>query len=119
MPEQKSAEEIRESRRAVLDDLMARAVADELERDRELLRIPLENISRWLSRGVISSPAWFERWRVLLEEALRNDEAFHRVLVLLRTDTAEARRWRDFSPFAGVLSATKRRELIRECKYSH
>lgn len=31
----------------------------------------------------------------------------------------EARRLRDFSPFAGVLSATERRAILRQCSYSH
>ena len=102
-----------------LDELLARAVADELERDHDRLRIPLENIARWLTQGDVSSPVWLERWRDLLERA-REDEAAHdRVLELLRSDTPEARRWREFSPFAGVLSPAKRRDVIRQCNYSH
>jgi hypothetical protein len=103
-----------------LDDL----IADKLERAdpaarAALLRIPLENIDRWLSNGVLSAPDWFLRWRNLIEEAGRNDAAFQRVLHLLRSDEEEAQRWRDFSPFAGVLTSEERRAFFRQCAYSH
>ena len=100
-------------------ELLGRAVADRLEQDPSLLRIPLENIDRWLACGVLSNPQWFLRWRELLENARSDASAFRRVLGLLRSDTEEARRWRDFSPFAGVLSSAERRKIIRQCSYSH
>ena len=75
-------------RTPTFSDLLARAVADKLERDPSLLRIAIENIDRWLARGVISAPNRFLRWR-------------------------------DFSPFAGVLSSAERRAIIRQCRYSH
>ncbi len=103
----------------VLSDLLARAVADKLEIDPSLVRIPLENIDRWFSQGVLSAPEWFQRWRELLERARHDAASLRSVLMILRTDTEEARRWRDFSPFAGVLSAEERRTVIRRCKYSH
>ncbi len=90
-----------------LEDLLAQAVADRLERNPTLLRIALGNIERRLARGSVSHPAGLERWRDLLQQAQRSSEALHRLLELLRKDTEEARRWRDFSPFAGVLSATE------------
>ena len=102
-----------------LADLLGRAVADRLEQDPSLLRIPLENIDRWLARGVLSTPRRFQRWRELLENARSDASAFRRVLGLLRSDTEEARHWRDFSPFAGVLSSAERRKIIRRCSYSH
>ena len=102
-----------------LADLLGRAVADRLEQDPSLLRIPLENIDRWLARGVLSNPRSFLRWSELLENARSDASAFRRVLGLLRSDTEEARRWRDFSPFAGVLSSAERRKIIRQCSYSH
>lgn len=102
-----------------LDELLARAVADKVERDPSVLRIPLENIDRWLAQGVLSDPRWFLRWRELLEQAPANPTHLRRLLELLRSDTEDARRWRDFSPFAGVLSSAERRKLIRQCSYSH
>ena len=119
MPNQESQVEHAISNGVTLDELLARSVADELERDRGLLRIPLENIGRWLQQGPISSPGWLERWRELLEKARGDEDAFRRILEILRSDAEEARRWRDFSPFAGVLSAEQRRAIIRQCNYSH
>ena len=103
----------------VLSDLLARAVADKLEADPSLLCIPLENIDRWTSQGVLSAPEPFRRWRELLERARDDAASLRSVLIILRTDTEEARRWRDFSPFAGVLNAKERRNIIRRCNYSH
>jgi len=103
----------------VLSDFLAHAVADKLEADPSLLRIPLANIDRWLNQGVLSSPNWSNRWRDLLERATRDPASLSSVLIILRADTEEARRWRDFSPFAGVLNAEERRTIIRRCNYSH
>src|SRR5437773_9934231 len=105
MGEHESEIEHGQSNGPKLDDLLAQGTAAELERDRRLLRIPLENIDRWLAQGVVSSPVWLERWRELIERARTDDDAFRRILELLRSKSGEARRWRDFSPFAGVLSA--------------
>ena len=102
-----------------LADLLGRAVADKLEQDPSLLRVPLENIDRWLAEGALSNPGWFVRWRELLECARADAPALRRILELLRSDTEEARRWRDFSPFAGLLSSAERRKIIRQCSYSH
>jgi hypothetical protein len=74
-----------------------------------LLRIPIESIDRWLASGALSTPDEFLRWRKFLEEAMLAEAAFQRVLHLLRAETEEAQRWRDFSPFAGVLTAEERR----------
>ncbi len=102
-----------------LDNLLALAVADKIEHDPELLRVALDNIARWLERGVLSSPQWSLRWRDLLERARQEPGAFRAVLEILRSRSEEAARWRDFSPFAGVLSASERRTIIRQCSYSH
>jgi len=102
-----------------LGDLLAHAVADKLERDPSLLRTAIENIDRWLAQGVISTPERFLRWRELCEQAGSDATALKSILERLRSETEEARRWRDFSPFAGVLSSAERRRIIRQCSYSH
>jgi hypothetical protein len=84
-----------------------------------LLRVPLANIDRWLANGVVSTPEWLLRWRELLEQAMGDEAAFQRVLHLLRSDTQEAIRWKEFSPFAGVLTTEERRAFFRQCAYSH
>ena len=98
---------------------MAAAVADKIEQQPELLRVALENITRWLGRGVLSSPHWALRWRDLLLEAQEEPLSFQVVLQVLRSRSNDAARWREFSPFAGVLSADERRKIIRKCSYSH
>jgi hypothetical protein len=100
-------------------DLLGRAVADKIEGDVSLLRIPLENIDRWIARGVCSNPRWFLRWRELISLARSDAGALRQILEILRADTEEARCWRDYSPFAGVLSSAERRGVIRLCAYSH
>src|SRR5258708_15307683 len=84
----------------MLSDLLARAVADKLEADPSLLRIPLENIDRWINQGVLSAPEWSRHWRELLERARHDADSLRNVLAILRAHSEEARRWRDFSPFA-------------------
>jgi len=76
----------------VLSDVFAHAVADKLEADPSLLRIPLANISRWINTGVLSAPEWYHRWRDLLEQATRDPVSLRSVLIILRTDTEETRR---------------------------
>ena len=65
------------------------------------------------------APESFQRWRELLERARHEAATLRSILIIQRTDTEESRRWRDFSPFAGVLNAKERRAIIRQCNYSH
>ena len=95
-------------------------VADKLERAdaaarAALLRIPLDNIDRWVANGVLSAPDRFLRWRELLELAVRDDAAFQRVLQLLRSHTEEAQRWRDFSPAGRQARPSRRATRTRAC----
>lgn len=97
----------------VLDE----ATADKLEAHPELLAIPLENIARWTAAGTHSahSIGRLEQWREWILEAQRDPEAFRHLMRLLRDDSEEARHWKSWSPFAGVLDAEKRDEILREC----
>jgi hypothetical protein len=94
-------------------------VADKLEgadastRD-ALLRIPLDNIERWLARGY-SAPHRLEQWRTSLLRARESLDGFHELLRLLRDEGEAARRLRDFGPFAGVLTREERRQAKSEC----
>jgi len=86
-------------------------VADKIEANPALLRIPLENIGRWLGRG-----HWAERelnqWRQWIEAAQTSAGGMKRMLDLLRDDSEEAREWKGFSPFAGVLSPSERQGFL-------
>ena len=104
--------------RPALDDLLAHAVADKLERDLSLLHIPLENIDRWIANGH-TAPHRLEQWRQIILRAQQSPEGFRELLALLRDRSEKTERLREFAPFAGVLTATERLTLIRQCVYSH
>ena len=93
-------------------------VADKLEQDRSLLRIPLENIDRWLANGH-TAPHRLEQWRQIILRAQESDAGFCELLDLLRKDEQTTERLREFAPFAGVLTARERQIIIRQCVYSH
>jgi hypothetical protein len=98
-------------------------VADKLERadaaTREnLLRIPLDNIDRWIANGH-SAPDRLEQWRRIVQRAQQSPEGFDALLALLRDRRAPSERLREFAPVAGVLTAAERARIIRQCAYSH
>src|SRR3989442_11508667 len=98
-------------------------IADKLERadppSREaLLRIPLENIDRWLANGH-TAPHRLEQWRQIILRAQQSPDGFTELLALLRDSSEAAQRLRDFAPFAGVLSLDERRAYFSQCAYSH
>ena len=96
-------------------------VADKLERadgaTREaLLRIPLDNIERWLVNGH-TAPHRLEQWRQIVRRALSSSEGFQALLALLRDDSESTQRLKDFAPFAGVLTREERHQAVPECAY--
>jgi hypothetical protein len=93
-------------------------VADKIERDPSLLRIPLENIDRWLANGH-TAPHRLEQWRQIILRAQESPAEFQQLLTLLRENNPATTRLREFAPFAGVLTARERRIVIRQCVYSH
>ena len=84
-------------------------IADKIEADPALLKIPLANIDRWLGNG-----HWAKRelaqWRTWIEDAQCSPEGLRRLLVLLRYDSEESRDWKGFSPFPGILTKAERQE---------
>ena len=93
-------------------------VADKVERDPSLLRIPLENIDRWLANGH-TAPHRLEQWRQIILRAQESEVGFAELLALLRDSDPATERLREFAPFAGVLTARERLTVIRQCVYSH
>lgn len=83
-----------------------------------LLRIPLENINRWLAHGH-AAPHRLEQWRQILINAQNSSEGFQELLGLLRNRSGVHERLLEFAPFAGVLTAQERLIIIRQCAYSH
>jgi hypothetical protein len=86
-------------------------IADKIEADPALLRIPLENIERWLGRGHWAGRE-LNQWRQWIETAQDSPAGMTRLLDLLRNDSEEAREWKGFSPFAGVLTPEERQGFL-------
>ncbi|MGD0538647.1 MAG: hypothetical protein ABSC03_13485 [Verrucomicrobiota bacterium] len=97
-------------------------VADKLEQAepaarQALLRIPLDNIDRWLAKGH-TAPHRLEQWRQILQGAQTAPDGFKELLRLLRDSSERAQRLRDFAPFAGVLTWEERHQAVPECAYN-
>ena len=77
-------------------------IADKIEADPALMEIPLANITRWLGNG---HRAFRElcRWWDWIQAAQQTPSAMKRLLDLLRDDSEEARDWKGYDPFPGVL----------------
>jgi len=82
---------------------MFNAIADKLEREPDLLTVPLNNIARWLAKGH-PSVARLNAWKNKIEKAGRSPSEFAALISLLRDSSPEAMQWKGFSPFAGVLT---------------
>lgn len=86
-------------------------IADKIEAAPALLEIPLANIARWLGHG-----HWAVRelgqWRDWIVAAQQNRAALQRLLDLLRDDSEDARDWKGFSPFPGILTSPERRQFL-------
>src|SRR5580698_3931667 len=90
--------------------------ADKIELDPSLLRIPLENIDRWIANGH-TAPHRLEHWRQILHRAQESPEGFLELLELMRDRSEGTERLREFAPFAGILTAQERRLAASECAY--
>jgi hypothetical protein len=90
--------------------------ADKLEREPALLRVPLENIDRWIANGH-TAPHRLEEWRRIVLRAQASTEGFAALLAMLRGNEPTQERLKEFSPFAGVLTAAERRGAKPTCAY--
>ena len=93
-------------------------VADKLEHDRSLLRIPLENIDRWLANGH-TAPHRLEQWRQIILRAQESEAGFAALLELLRDRSEAATHLKSFDPFPGILTTLERREFLLTCAFAH
>jgi hypothetical protein len=88
----------------LLDEIsleLGRRTAARLRQQPELIQLSHENLARW-SRLNANAPALlrcYAEWRAVLQRPLEE------ICQLLSSETEEARRLRQNSPFAGVLSA--------------
>lgn len=92
-------------------------VADKIERDPELLEIPLRNIRRWLEAGRIGNPWALVEWRKNIEAARASADGMTSLLGFLRNDGQRARQLKSCSPFAGVLTRDERDQFT--CAWTH
>lgn len=86
-------------------------IADKIGADPALLRIPLENMERWLALGHHAKRE-FAQWGEWITAAQQSDAGMKRLLDFLRDDSEEARDWKGFSPFAGILTKKERQAFL-------
>lgn len=98
-------------------------VADKLERAdaatrTTLLRIPLENMDRWLANDH-TAPHRLEQWRQIILRAQQSPEGFAALLALLRDSSESAAHLKSFDPFPGILTTLERRQILLQCAFAH
>ena len=93
-------------------------IADKIERDPSLLRIPLENIERWLNEARPAAHR-LEQWRDLIHEAQDSTEGMTKFLTLLRDQSEPTLYLKSFNVFPRVLTTKERRSIILKCAFSH
>jgi hypothetical protein len=93
---------------------LGRRVAARLRQQPDLLRIAGDNLDRWtrLNADAPSLLRCYAEWREILKRPLEE------ICNLLCSDNEEARRLRQNSPFAGVLSAQEVWELKRRLRHA-
>ena len=97
---------------------MFHLIADKIERNPDCLQTGLDNIARWIANGSPQQDKLRE-WERMILAAQEMPEGMEALLKALREDSERAEFFRNFAPFAGVLTNTERRPLILECSFSH
>lgn len=86
-----------------------RLIADKVVARPALLQHAIQIVNRWIDQRRPDPPAVLLEWRAfLLERSLTE------VIDLLRSDSEEAQRLRQSSPFCGILSPEERLAVFRE-----
>jgi len=86
-----------------------RLIAEKLAAQPELLDRAVQTLERWIAQRQPQPPTVLLEWqRVIRERSLAE------TLALLRSDSDEARRLRQSSPFCGILSLEERSAIFRE-----
>ena len=94
------------------------AIADKIEGRPELLETAMKTLRHWREEK-FAPEARLKKWEALISAAQKNSGALRDLLSLLRDESQEARRLKDFGPFAGILSREERRRVILSCGYDH
>jgi hypothetical protein len=93
-------------------------IADKLERQPEFLDVGLENVARWIANGSTQQDK-LRVWERMILRAKESPEGMVDLQRALREGSERAEFFRNFAPFAGVLTTAERRPLILECSSSH
>lgn len=91
--------------------------ADKIQRQPELLEIPLKNIARWIAMDRLGDIRPLILWRERIERAKESPEEFSALLAFLRDDGQDARLMKSCSPFPGVLSEEELDKF--QCAWTH
>ena len=102
--------------------LFFEAIAQKIEVDSGLLRIPLENIERWLANGH-TAPHRLVEWREIILRAKNSDDlngsGLAELLALLRARDECSLHLKSFDPFPGILTSKERQIILLQCAYAH
>ena len=80
-------------------------IVRKITRDPELLRIPERNLERWRARSLGPTPICLDEWSRLLRKP------WAEVAEFIVSDSEDAIRLRQSSPFAGILTPTERKRI--------
>lgn len=97
---------------------MFRLIADKIEREPVLLQVGLDNIARWIAKG-IDQQHRLRQWEGMIRAAQASADGMSVLLAALREDSEQADHMREFSPFDGVLTTLERRPFILQCAFQH
>ena len=86
-----------------------RLIAGKLSARPELLQQALRTLERWIADRQPDPPPVLLEWLAILRSRSHME-----ILDLLRSDTEDARRLRQSSPFCGILSEEERLAVFRE-----
>jgi hypothetical protein len=88
---------------------MGRAIAGNVRAQPALFQIAKDNLKRWIQQRQPDVPIVLQEWQEILTQW-----PVEKILDLLTSDDENARRLRQSSPFAGVLSQEERRSIFDE-----
>jgi hypothetical protein len=91
---------------------------EKLEQQPQLLAVARENCARWLREGH-SAPERLREWDALLADAQQTESGRARLRAVLRGETLELERLREFHPLAGILTREERRRARELCGFRH
>jgi hypothetical protein len=97
---------------------MFHLIADKIEREPVWLQMGLENIARWIANGSTQQDKLRE-WEQLILAARESEEGMAALLRALREDGERADFFRNFAPFAGVLTTEEGRVINEICPWGH